>query len=55
MGQYERNQFAKIVCCIVGCLIAYQILMSLLPFIEMCFAIIGAAFIYYEYKKNNRR
>jgi hypothetical protein len=55
MGQNERDQFVKIVCYIVGCIIAYHILMALLPFIEMCCAIIGAAFIFYEYQKGKRR
>ena len=36
-------------------MIAYYILMALLPFIEMLLAFIGAAYIYYEYQKSNRR
>jgi len=55
MGQQEKDQLVKAICCVIGAIIAYHILMSLLPFIEMCLAVIGAAFIYYEYQKGRRR
>jgi uncharacterized BrkB/YihY/UPF0761 family membrane protein len=50
-----RNNTAKIVCCAIGCLITYNILMALLPFIEMILAFIGAVYLYHEYQKGKRR
>jgi uncharacterized BrkB/YihY/UPF0761 family membrane protein len=55
MGQNEKEQLAKIVCYGLGCLIAYYILISLLPYIVAFLALIGAATIYSEYNKGKRR
>lgn len=55
MGRNEKDQIAKIVCFGIGCLIAYYVLLALLPFIELFLALIGAAVIYCQYQKNNRR
>ena len=55
MGQNERDQVGKIVVYIIYCLIAYSIFMALLPYIEACLAVVGAAYVYYEYQKGKRR
>ena len=39
----------------VGCVIAYYILMWLLPYIVLFLALCGAWYLFQEYERNNRR
>ena len=39
----------------IGCVIAFYILMWLLPYIELFLALCGAWYLYQEYERNNRR
>ena len=55
MDRNQQDQIAKIICYAIGCLIAYYVLMALLPYVIAFFAILGAGYLYNEYQKNNRR
>ena len=55
MDRRDKNQLAKIICYAAGCLIAYEIFLSLLPIIEMFLAIVGLGCLYHEYQKNKWR
>jgi uncharacterized BrkB/YihY/UPF0761 family membrane protein len=55
MDRNHQDQIAKFICYAIGCLIAYYILMALLPYVIAFFAILGAGYVFHEYQKNNRR
>jgi uncharacterized BrkB/YihY/UPF0761 family membrane protein len=51
----QGDKIAKFICYAIGCLVAYYVLMALLPYVIAFFAILGAGYLYNEYQKNNRR
>jgi len=51
----DQDQIAKLICFAVGCAIAFYVLMWLLPYVVLFFALLGAGYIYQEFQKNNRR
>jgi len=51
----EKDQIAKIICFVVGCVIACYVILWLLPYIEMFLALCGAYYLLQEYTRNNRR
>jgi hypothetical protein len=51
----EKDQIAKLICIAVGCVIAFYVLMWLLPYIELFLALCGAWYLFQEYERNNRR
>jgi hypothetical protein len=55
MDRETKDQIAKTICYAVGCYIAYLVLMWLLPYLVMCFAIVGAAYLFREYQRNKWR
>jgi uncharacterized BrkB/YihY/UPF0761 family membrane protein len=55
MGRNDKDQIAKFIGIAVGCVIAFYVLMSLLPYIELFLALCGAWYLYQEYERNNRR
>ena len=54
MDRNQQDQIAKIICYAIGCLVAYYVLMALLPYVIAFLAILGAGYLYNEYQKNNR-
>jgi uncharacterized BrkB/YihY/UPF0761 family membrane protein len=55
MDRNQQDQIAKFICYAIGCLIAYYVLMALLPYVIAFFAILGVGYLYNECQKNNRR
>ena len=55
MDRNDQDRIAKIICYGVGALIAYYLLMWLLPYVVGFFAILGAGYVFHEYQKHNRR
>ena len=55
MDRKDKDQLAQIICYAIGCLIAFYVLMALLPYVVAFFAILGVGYMYHEYQKNNRR
>jgi hypothetical protein len=55
MDQNNKDQMAKIICYGIGCLIAYWVLMWLLPYIAFFFALYAFGYLILESKRNNRR
>ena len=55
MDRNDKDQLAQIICYALGGLIAFYVLMALLPYVVAFFAILGVGYIYHEYQKNNRR
>jgi len=55
MDQNDKDRIGKIICYGVGALIAYYIVLRLLPYLVGLCAILGAGYIFHEYQKNNRR
>ena len=54
MGRNHKDQLVQIIGYAIGCVIAYYVLMALLPYVEVFFALLGAGYLYHEYQKNNR-
>jgi len=55
MDRNDNDQLAQIICYAIGCLIAFYVLMALLPYVVAFFAILGVGYLYHEYQRNNRR
>jgi hypothetical protein len=51
----DKNYTAKAVCFVVGCLIAVYVLISLLPYLIMFLAAVGAWHLFEEYQRNQRK
>jgi len=51
----DKDQTAKIICYGFGCLIAYYVLMSLLPYIAIGFALYAFGYLVMENGRNNRK
>jgi hypothetical protein len=50
----EKDQIVKFICIAVGCVIAWYVLMWMLPYIELFLALCGGWYLFSEYQKNNR-
>jgi uncharacterized BrkB/YihY/UPF0761 family membrane protein len=55
MDHNDKDQVAQIICYAIGCIIAFYVIMSLLPYVVMFFVIMGAGYLFHEYQRNNRR
>ncbi len=55
MEQNDKDQLAKIICYGIGCLVAYWILLWLLPYIALAFALYAFGYLFLESNRNNRR
>jgi hypothetical protein len=55
MDRNTEQQIAKIIGIGVGCVIAYYVLMWVLPYIVTFLALCGAWYLWQEYERNNRR
>jgi hypothetical protein len=55
MDPNQQDQLAQIICYAIGCLIAFYVLMWLLPYVVGFFAILGVGYLYHEYQRSNRR
>ena len=52
MDRKTSDQIAKIVCFALGCFVAYQIFLWLLPYLAVCLALYGAGHLYLEHLKD---
>jgi len=55
MDRETKDQTAKIICYLVGFLVAIYVFMLVLPYLVMFLALCGAWYLFQEYEKNNRR
>ena len=55
MDRNDKDQMAKIICCGIGCIFAYWLLMWLLPYIALAFALYAFGYLIFESNRNNRR
>jgi uncharacterized membrane protein len=55
MDRNQQDMLAKIICYAIGGVVAFYVLMPLLPYIVAILAIVGAGYLYREYHKGNRR
>ena len=56
MDRETKDQTAKIICFVVGAVIAIYIFLTLLPYLVIFLALCGAWYLFQEYEgKNNRR
>ena len=55
MDRNTEQQIAKIISIGVGCVIAYYVLLWVLPYLVVFLALCGAWYLWQEYERNNRR
>ena len=56
MDRETKDQAAKIICFVVGAVVAIYIFLTLLPYLVIFLALCGAWYLFQEYEgKNNRR
>jgi hypothetical protein len=55
MDRKTKDQTVKIICYLVGFLVAIYVFMLVLPYLVMFLALCGAWYLFQEYEKNNRR
>lgn len=55
MDQNDKDRIAKVICYGVGALMAYYVLMWLLPYVVGFFALLGAGYLFHDYQRRNRR
>jgi uncharacterized membrane protein YccC len=55
MDRPTQGQIAKFIGIAIGCVIAFYVLVWLLPYIELFLTLCGAWYWYQEYERNNRR
>jgi hypothetical protein len=55
MDKNDKDQWGKIICYGVVAIIAYYIVLWLLPYVVGLCAILGAGYLIHEYQKHNRR
>ncbi len=55
MDRNTNQEIAKIIGIGVGCVVAYYVLMWVLPYLVIFLALCGAWYLWQEYERNNRR
>ena len=55
MDRNQQDMLAKIICYAIGGVVAFYVLMPLLPYIVAILAIVGAGYLYREHQRGNRR
>jgi hypothetical protein len=55
MDRNDKDQMAKIICYGIGCIFAYWLLMWLLPYLALAFALYAFGYLIFESNRNNRR
>ena len=55
MDRQTQDRIAKFICIAVGGVVAFYVLMWMLPYITMFLALCCAWYLYQEYERNNRR
>ena len=55
MDRNDKDQLAKLICYGIGCLFAYYLLMWLLPYIALSFALYAFGYLILQSNRNNRR
>ncbi len=55
MDRRTNEQIAKIIGIGIGCVIAFYVLMWMLPYIELFLALCGGWYLWQEHERNNRR
>ena len=54
MDRNQQDMLAKMICYAIGGVVAFYVLISLLPYVVAILAIVGAGFLYREYHKGNQ-
>ena len=55
MDRNDKDFMAKVVCYGLGCVIAYYVLMWLMPYLALGFVLYAFGYLVMESKRNNRR